>query len=111
MTQESEGQLTQREDKRATGTRTPLPLTAMPVRSGGAGPVPTWTVRLPVRAEQITLAKPVVVSEAVTIRVHPASETVTVRSDVRREEMELTRHGHPVVHDLSAQRKRRKRGN
>ena len=81
--------------------RRPLPLEAVREASGDALPR-TWTIRLRVRAEQVTLTKPVVVSEEVTIRVHPTSETVTIGSDTRREELHLSKQGKPVVHEATA---------
>ncbi len=76
----------------------PLPLTVV-AEPSGAATAPNWTIRLPVRAERITLTKAVVVAENVTIRVHPTTESVVVGSDIRREELRLTRSGEPVVHE------------
>jgi stress response protein YsnF len=65
------------------GERT-LPLEAIrePI---GTEPVRTWVVRLPVRAERITIAKPVVVREEVVVRAQPADHSIAIESDVRRE--------------------------
>jgi hypothetical protein len=98
---ESDGKLGPDEAKTDGRTRRPL-LTAAGREAGGGVMARTWTIRLPVRAEQVTLTKPVVVREAVTIRVHPTTEMVTIGSDVRREELHLTKSGKPVVHDDDA---------
>lgn len=79
-------------------TRRGLPLNATR-EARGIATARTWTVRLPVRAERVIVTKPVVVSESVTIDVHPTTETVTLSDGIRREELHIVKSGHPVVHD------------
>jgi uncharacterized protein (TIGR02271 family) len=53
------------------------------------GIVRTWTVRLPVRAEQVTVNKQVVVAEEVSLRVDTTQRTVTVEQPIRRERLRV----------------------
>ena len=52
-----------------------------------------WWVRLPVRAEQITIDKEVVVSEEVTLRTKQVEDVVRVEDTVRREELRVDSEG------------------
>jgi len=65
------------------------------------GLVRTWTVRLPVRAEAVTVGKQVVVSEEVRLRVDSTQRTVVVERPVRRERLRLE-----VAGDATAEQRR-----
>ena len=66
----------------------PLPLTAQ-WGATSPGPARTWTVRLPVRAEQVTVGKQVVVAEEVRLRVDTTQRTMVVERPVRRERLRV----------------------
>ncbi len=52
-----------------------------------------WTVRLPVRAEEVRVEKQTVVVEEVVVRTRPVQETVRVDETVRREELRVETTG------------------
>ena len=66
----------------------PLPLEAH-VESSGRG----WTIRLPVRAEQITVHKQPVVVEEVAVQVRQVRDVVRLEDTVRREEVRAETEG------------------
>ena len=65
-----------------------LPLEAH-VESSGRG----WTIRLPVRAEQITVHKQPVVVEEVAVQVRQVRDVVRLEDTVRREEVRADTEG------------------
>jgi hypothetical protein len=73
----------------AEGSAHPLPLEAARGSDRGLGNLTTWTVRLPVRAERITVRKPVVLREEVLIHAAPAERSVLVESETRHERLRL----------------------
>jgi stress response protein YsnF len=52
-----------------------------------------WTVRLPLRAEQITLEKRAVLVERVVVRTTPVEDQVRVEESIQREQLEVTTEG------------------
>ena len=70
------------------GSGPPLPLEAH-VESSGRG----WTIRLPVRAEQITVHKQPVVVEEVAVQVRQVRDVVRLEDTVRREEVQAETEG------------------
>jgi stress response protein YsnF len=69
-----------------------LPLESAEVRSDGG-----WSVRLPVRAEQISVDKQVVVYERVQVRRHDVQDQARLQSSVRTEELRLAADGNARV--------------
>jgi hypothetical protein len=67
--------------------------TRLPLQASAARSDKGWTIRLPVRAEHVTVSKRVVVRERVVIGRETFTEAQRVRADVRREEARLTTHG------------------
>ncbi len=63
-----------------------LPLEAYATAASARG----WNIRLPVRAEHVTIEKQVVVYERVDVRRHEIEEQARVQSDVRREELRVS---------------------
>jgi hypothetical protein len=56
-----------------------------------------WSIRLPVRAEQLTVTKQVVVRERVVLRRREVSEVAHLDTTVRREELRIQREGDVAV--------------
>jgi stress response protein YsnF len=81
----------------------PLPLSA---QWGATSPAParTWTVRLPVRAEQVTVGKQVVVAEEVRLRIDTTQRTMVVERPVRRERLRVEVDG-----DVTADQRKERR--
>jgi len=52
-----------------------------------------WRVRLPVRAEQVTVNKRTFVAEEVVVRARPVEDVVRVDETVRREELRVDTSG------------------
>jgi hypothetical protein len=73
-----------------------LALEATPELSGSG-----WSLRLAVRAEQVTITKHVVVRERVVLRRRQLSEVARVDTTVRREELRIGREGEIVVTEPS----------
>ena len=75
-----------------------------------------WTIRLPVRAEHVTITKEVVVREAVVLRRREVDDVARLDATVRREELRVETEGEvevkgPLHEDLGgARRPRRGRG-
>ena len=61
-----------------------LPLDARRSSSG-----PGWAVRLPVRAEVVTVSKAVVVYETVVVRRRVVPELARVQTEIRRERLRV----------------------
>jgi hypothetical protein len=71
-----------------------LPTEGTVSSAGGA-----WLVRLPVRAEQPTLTKEVVVYERVLVRRRRVDEIVRIETEVRREELRAIAEGDVSVRE------------
>ena len=65
-----------------------LPLECRPLRSH-----PTWAVRLPVRAEQVTITKETFVFQEVTTGRKTLGERTHIEDTVRRETLRVDAHG------------------
>jgi stress response protein YsnF len=65
-----------------------LPLEGVP-SSAGQG----WSVRLPIRAEQVTVSKDVVVRERVLVRRREVADVAHVEAEVRHEELRTSTEG------------------
>jgi uncharacterized protein (TIGR02271 family) len=61
----------------------------------------SWTIRLPVRAEQVTVGKQVVVAEEVRLRVNRTERTVAIERPVRRERLRVE-----VAGDVTAEQRK-----
>jgi len=81
----------------------PLPLSAQ-WGATSPGPSRTWTVRLPVRAEQVIVGKQVVVAEEVRLRVDTTQRTMVVERPVRRERLRVE-----VAGDVAAEQRKEPR--
>lgn len=82
------------EPSSAAGDRRTLPLQAAP------GSAPTgWSIRLPVRAEEITVSRNVFVRERVLVRRERMADVEHVAADVRREELRTSSEGNVEVVD------------
>jgi uncharacterized protein (TIGR02271 family) len=69
-------------------THDPLPIEGTPTFADNA-----WSVRLPVRAEQITISKQVVVRERVRLERRRVEEVARVDAVLRHEELRTTTSG------------------
>jgi stress response protein YsnF len=58
-----------------------------------------WSIRLRVRAEQLTITKQVVVRERVVLRRRELSEVAHLDTTVRREELRVEREGDVAITD------------
>ena len=76
-------------------TSAPSVTCSLPLESS----VPTWergwTVRLPVRAEHVTVEKQVVAYERVAVRTHAIDDLARMEATVRREELRVDVQGEP----------------
>ena len=73
----------------AASANSGLPLEGVPASAEGS-----WSIRLPVRAEQVTLSKEVVVRERVVVHRRRIEEMARIEADLRREELRTTKQGH-----------------
>jgi uncharacterized protein (TIGR02271 family) len=80
-------------------TRAPLPIEAKPVLTQDA-----WSVRLPVRAEEITIAKQTVIRERVLVKRTRAQDFARVDAVLRREELRTSRSGPVEVREEVTER-------
>jgi uncharacterized protein (TIGR02271 family) len=71
-----------------TGTRAPLPIEGAPTRAQNG-----WSVRLRVRAEEITIAKQTVIGERVRLQRTRVQEVARVDAVLRREQLRRTKSG------------------
>jgi uncharacterized protein (TIGR02271 family) len=67
----------------------------LPLESSYAPAERGWSVRLPVRAEQISVAKQTVVYERVVVRRREIADEAHLQADVRREELRIAEEGDP----------------
>ena len=82
----------------ATPPATPrrLPLDATRSRSGQG-----WVIRLPARAEEVTVTREVVVRERVVLRRREADEVARVEATIRRERLQVATAGPVEVVDVA----------
>src|SRR5689334_4254174 len=78
-----------------------LPLEATQSRSGER-----WTVRLPVRAEQVRVSKQVVVCERVLVHRRAVEDVAHVEDQVRREVLRVESEGEGEVQPIDETRRR-----
>jgi Domain of unknown function (DUF2382) len=71
-----------------------LPLEAARAASGQG-----WAIRLPVRAEQVTIAKEVVVRELVVLRRSEVEDVARLDANVQREQLRVETEGQVEVSD------------
>jgi len=83
-----------RSEESSTAGRNTLPLEAVPI-STALG----WSIRLPVRAERVTVSKEVVVRERVVVRRGKVADVAHVEAEVRREELRTSTEGEIEVVD------------
>jgi uncharacterized protein (TIGR02271 family) len=79
--------------------RVPLPIEAQPVLAQDG-----WSVRLPVRAEEITISKQTVIRERVLVKRTRAQDFARVDAVLRREELRTSRSGPVEVHEQVSQK-------
>ncbi len=75
---------------------------ALPLEISAPTWEPGWTVRLPVRAEHITVAKRVVAYERVTVRTNEIGDLERLESTTRREELQVDVDGEPRVSQVAS---------
>ena len=66
---------------------------ALPIEAAPEFADHAWSVRLPVRAEQITVSKQVVVRERVSLSRRRVDEIARVEAELRRQELRITTSG------------------
>ncbi len=81
-------------EDRPAGSRTTLPLDAVPISAAHR-----WSIRLPVRAERVTVSKDVVVRERVVVRRREIADAARVEDEVRHEELRTSTEGEIDVVD------------
>ena len=85
-----------RHEALAPAPRAPVPPRALALDSSPAPSERGWSVRLPVRAEQISIDKQVVVYERVAVRRNEIEQQAHLQVNVRREELRVS-HGQPSM--------------
>lgn len=83
-------------EPRAPSPPRPLPLGATRTVSERG-----WSLRLPVRSEEVTLSKRVVVTERVIVSPHRIPETTRVEALIRRERLRIETEGQLEVQRLA----------
>ena len=68
-----------------------------------------WVIRIPVRAERVTLSKQVVVRERVVIRQREVREIAQLDATVRREQLRVETEGQAKVAEQPRTRRKRRR--
>jgi uncharacterized protein (TIGR02271 family) len=89
-------------EESSAGSRNTLSLEAAPVAAAHG-----WSIRLPVRAEQVAVTKEVVVRERVVVRRREIADVAQVQGEVRREELRTSTEGEIEVVDTQDQRTKR----
>jgi len=79
----------------ADGGRTTLALEAAPVATGHG-----LLIRLPVRAERVTVSKQVAIYERIVVRRRAVADVARVHGEVRREELRTSTQGDVDVKDV-----------
>ncbi len=82
-------------DDSSAGGRKTLPLEAVPISAAHG-----WSVRLTVRAEQVSVTNNVVAYEHVVVRRHEVADVARMEAKVRREELRTTTEGDIEVADM-----------
>lgn len=77
-------------------------LDSLPLEATQAGTEQHWTVRLPVRAEQVSVSKQVVIRERVVVRRRAVEELAQIDDQVAREVLRLESEGEVELDSLDA---------
>jgi hypothetical protein len=89
----------------SSGGRDTLPIETVPISTAHG-----WSIRLPVRAERVTVSKDVVVRERVVVRRREIADVAHMEAEVRREELRTSTEGEIEVVDTEDESTRPQRG-